>query len=266
MALLNPKYRSIILSAFAVAVVLIASQVYLQFNLFALNAEASLINYAGKQRMFTQEMAVHISENRKEAYLSVLNKLDSDHQIIAEKAIEMRLPGEIQELATAISVTISHVVQYAHTIDQSEGIYTQLFELMKDQEELVMRIQQHHDASIANMQWVRWVAFGFSLLVLFYHFFFMIRPTLNSLNESRLEEIQNQAHIDMNIRMSRLLAHDMKSPIQSLQLSTSILKYKYPELDQECVDALEAELDHVEEVINNILPKHPNAKKTTPES
>lgn len=266
MADMNSKYRPVILSGFAVALVLIVSQLYLQYNLFALNEEASLINFAGKQRMFTQEMAVHISEERPEAYISVMNKLETDHKNIAGKAREMGLPVEVQELADEIASTFSHVTKYAHTIPENTNIYGQLFSLMEEQEMLVMAIQQHHDKSIASMQWVRWVAFGFALIVLFYHFFFMIRPSLTSLNDSRLEEIQNQANIDMNIRMSRLLAHDMKSPIQSLQLSASILRYKYPELDQKCIDALESELDHVENVINNILPKKSNTSKLTPES
>ena len=284
---LKKNYR---LALMGIGLLLVISQIIIQYQISLQQNNASLINVAGKQRMLSQRLTksvlaygtVTTKEDKafwhQQSYSS-LESLEKGHSqllfISSEKYAEYR---RIQSKLSQLSPLVYQLRQDIEQALKSEKA-TQVTGLLETEARFLplmdSLVKEYEHVSYGEMQWLRWleaVIFILALGLLILEARLIFRPMINNLNASILSRDKvNKQLMDQNesLEEARLAAeaaaraksnflanmsHEIRTPMNGILGMADLMKHTKLNLEQqEFLDTITQSADSLLVIINDIL-------------
>ncbi|EPG72735.1 GHKL domain protein [Leptospira fainei serovar Hurstbridge str. BUT 6] len=227
----------------SVAILIIVNQVIIHTLLVEVRKDGLIVNIAGKQRMHSQRITK----------LALMSMIDPGNFIELKKETEnwnrthfslQRGDAEIGlpvNKSPAISKLFDDIAPYqkglylsiSHLEDSSQirGIMAEIFKneeaYLPLMDSIVGVFEKESKVRIQRLEVVEILLAAISLLLLTAEFLFVFRPIIRELKgrEEKLERLNESKDLIM-----ATIAHDIRNPLNIIQMSLDLLKEKIPEI------------------------------------
>lgn len=214
---------------------LVANQIYVQYALGVAQVDAHTINIAGRQRMLTQRLSFELindSPNFKRAnddfslfyaaHNRLINGIDTDMVNITREGVI------ILDTISPYLDTVQRLISKGEPLSTQQKVYasTVLNSLLVSNDKVVSLIEAEHQSKVSR---VRGLEIAISLLTVFvvvYEIFFVFLPTFKRLKVSRNELVRKSVELSDTLRLIRVIAHDLRTPLQTMQAKLDVIQMK----------------------------------------
>ncbi|EQA43302.1 GHKL domain protein [Leptospira broomii serovar Hurstbridge str. 5399] len=240
-----------VLAIVLVAVLIIINQVIIHTLLSEVRKDAFVINIAGKQRMLSQRitklalMSINDPRNfielKKETEIwnrthFGLQRGNAEIGLSANNSKEIsKLLGDIDPYQKGLYLSIL-------SLGNSSQIRGTISEILRNEEaylplmdSIVDTLEKESQARVRRLEVVEILLAVVSLLLLTAEFLFIFRPIIKELKtrEQKLERLNESKDLIM-----ATIAHDIRNPLNIIQISLDLLKERIPDISAKNVETL----------------------------
>ncbi|EPG65950.1 GHKL domain protein [Leptospira wolffii serovar Khorat str. Khorat-H2] len=235
----------------SVAALIAINQIIIQNLLNKIHSDGMIINVAGRQRMLSQritKLALKslIGSNNSIELKQELETWNRIHFALQRGDLEIGLP---ENKSNAVSKLFEDIAPYQRglylsvlQLENSAQILKVVSDIFKNEEaylplmnSIVEQMETESKARVRQLELVEIALAVVSLLLLIIEFLFVFRPIIKELKERerKLERLNESKDL-----IVATIAHDIRNPLNIIQMSLDLLKDRLPEISSKNKDTL----------------------------